>query len=153
MRNKMALPGSRKGMLRRFGVVVASLAMAAGAALVWAPAAGAVTSKCDPGDMCWHYNSAQHGYNATYGQPSNLYSVNPNVNGGVRYYFVADQWGSDGAGKNVWNNAGGARNRSATKIMISYVNSNCSGAHDAIGASTGRTLSFTYNDNASMCWF
>jgi hypothetical protein len=139
-------------MLRRSGVVVASMAMAVGASLAWAPAASAVTSTCAVGDMCWHFNSAQNGYNATYGQSTNLYSVNPNVNGGVNYYFVADQWGSAGAGRNVWNNAGGARNRHTTRIMLSHVNSNCSGAQDAIGARTARTLNFTYNDNASMCW-
>lgn len=152
MLDKKSPPSSRKGTLRRSGVVIASMAMAAGATLVWAPAAGAVTSRCDVGDMCWHYNSAQHGYNATYGQASNLRSVNPNVNGGVNYYFVADQWGSAGAGQNVWNNAGGARNRHPSRIMLSYVNSDCGGARDSVGAMTARTLNFTYNDNASMCW-
>ncbi|GAB3467485.1 hypothetical protein [Actinophytocola sediminis] len=140
------------GLLRRTGVIAASLAMAAGMTVAFAPSAAAVTSRCDAGDMCWHYNSAQNGYNATYGRATNLASANPNVNGGTNYYFIADQWGSAGAGQNVWNNAGGARNRHTTRIMCSYVNSNYGGAQDAIGARTGRTLNFTYNNNASMAW-
>jgi hypothetical protein len=152
MMNKKTPPGSRKGMLRRFGVVIASLAMAVGASLVWAPAASAVTSRCDLYDMCWHYNSAANGFNATYGQATNLLSVNPNVNGGVRYYFTADQWGSAGAGQNVWNNAGGARNRDTYWIMRSHYNSGCTGPADLVYPGTAVTLSTTYNENASMCW-
>lgn len=137
---------------RRAAGVAAATLMMAGASLLWAQPAAAVTSKCTDGEMCFHFNSAQYGYGATYGQAGNIRSLNPSVNGGINYYFTADAWGSSGAGRNVWNNAGGARNRNASLIMLSFVNSGCTGAQDAIGARTARTLNFTYNNNASACW-
>jgi hypothetical protein len=132
---------------------LAGLTAVLGLGMVQPAAAEDRYSSCSTGAKCWHYNSSGLGYNAEYGQSGDLYSANYTINGGIYYRFKAGNWGSAGANQIAWNNAGGARNRSSSKHMISCELTGYGGSCDIVFKGTAQTLAVSYNDNASMKWY
>ncbi|MFD6999471.1 hypothetical protein ACFWA5_25145 [Streptomyces mirabilis] len=144
---------------------IAAVAFAAagliGTGLATAPTASAAPADyispidCIQGYACFHYHSWNYandhlsGVTANYGA---VFKTASNISDFSQWYFYTDQYGSDGAGKSVKNNAAYVLNWNATHTYRVYYNSgyNCSVAcQDFVAMDQDNLNSKMANNNAS----
>jgi len=136
-------------------LVVAATTSAGMLAVAGPASASVITGTCytNSGQMCLYYNSKAYGWGAEYGSYNNVYSFNPQYNGGNTYEFKAGPNGSAGAGQTVWNNAAAAYNIAGPTTMRVFANHGYQGAYDAIQVNVAQDLSATHNNDTSEKWW